>query len=363
MADGFKFEVVATADDARAGLLTTPHGTVKTPAFMPVATQAAVKLLAPDEFAAAGTSIVVANAYHLHLRPGENVVARQGGLHKFMSWPDAILTDSGGFQVHSLASRREVDDDGVTFSSHVDGRTIRLTPETMTRIQEELGADLAMALDYCTTYPTSREEAERAVRLTTAWARRCRQTHSSPRQRLLGIVQGATFEDLRTRSAAELVALDFFGYAIGGLSVGEDTTTTTSVARLTAALLPPAKIRYLMGVGRPDDLARAVRAGVDLFDCVVPTREGRHGTALGRAGRLNIRRSSMGDDGRPLEPGCSCYTCRRFSRAYLRHLFVAGEHLAARLVSLHNIHFIQTFLAELRRRILTGNVDVEAGSC
>ncbi len=319
---------------------------------MPVATQGAVKLLTPEELEAAGTRIVVANAYHLYVRPGVEVIAALGGLHRFMSWPRAILTDSGGFQIHSLAPLREVDDEGVTFRSHVDGQLLRLTPELATRIQENLGADLIMAFDYCTSHPTGREEAERAVALTTAWAARCRAEHGSPAQRLLGIVQGALYEDLRRRSAAELVAMDFFGYAIGGLSVGEEQAQTVEFARFTASLLPRDKIRYLMGVGRPEDISRAVAAGVDMFDCVVPTREGRHGTALVAAGRVNVRGSSCKNDGRPLEDGCGCYTCQRFSRAYLRHLFLAGEHLAGRLVSIHNVHFLHKLVSRLREEIL-----------
>jgi queuine tRNA-ribosyltransferase len=355
MPDSFSFEVEAAGPAGRAGLLTTPHGVVKTPAFMPVATQAAVKLLAPEELQAAGTSILVANAYHLYVRPGADVVAALGGLHRFMSWPGAILTDSGGFQIHSLAALRDVDDDGVTFRSHVDGQLLRLTPEVATDIQEQLGADLIMAFDYCTSYPTSRQEAEKAVALTTAWAARCREAHNSPAQRLLGIVQGALYKDLRERSAADLVAMDFFGYAAGGLSVGEEPAQTAEYAAFTASLLPPDRIRYLMGVGRPEDIAQAVAAGVDMFDCVVPTREGRHATALVAEGRANVRQSSYRDDERPLDEGCDCYTCRRFSRAYLRHLFLAGEHLAGRLVSLHNLHYLHRFVAGLREKILQEN--------
>jgi queuine tRNA-ribosyltransferase len=351
MTRDFSFAVEASQGRARAGLLTTPHGVVETPAFMPVATQAAVKLLTPDELEETGTRLMVANAYHLHLRPGEKVIAGLGGLHRFMAWPRALLTDSGGFQVHSLAPLREVDDDGVTFRSHVDGELLRLTPESATRIQEDLGADLIMAFDYCTSHPTSADELERAVTLTSTWAARCRAAHTSPSQRLLAIVQGGLSKPLRERSAAELRAMGFFGYAIGGLSVGEDPELTAEYADFTASLLPEDKIRYLMGVGRPEDIARAVASGIDLFDCVVPTREGRHGMALTSGGRLNVRQSSFIDDGRPLEEGCGCSTCRRYSRAYLRHLFGAGEHLAGRLVSLHNIYYLQRFVAGLRAEI------------
>lgn len=354
MTAAFAFNVVATSGRARAGVLTTPHGDVPTPAFMPVATQATVKMVTPEELAAAGTSILVANTYHLHLRPGEDAVAALGGLHRFMGWNRALLTDSGGFQVHSLSPLRKIDDDGVTFRSHLDGRELRLTPESATAIQETLGADLAMALDYCTSHPTTREEAERAVALTTAWARRCRDAHRSPTQRLLAIVQGALFEDLRERSARDLGALDFFGYAVGGLAVGEDAADTAACVRFTAPLLPEAKPRYLMGVGRPEDIASAVAAGIDLFDCVIPTREGRHGAALTAEGRVNVRQAAFSRDDAPLEAGCGCYTCRRFSRGYLRHLVMADESLGARLLSLHNIHYLQRHVADLRAGIVAG---------
>jgi queuine tRNA-ribosyltransferase len=355
MAESFSFEIEAARGRARAGVLTTPHGVVATPAFMPVATQAAVKLLTPDELDAAGTRILAANAYHLHLRPGEKVIAALGGLHEFMAWPRALLTDSGGFQIHSLAPLREVDEDGVTFRSHVDGELLRLTPELATRVQEDLGADLIMAFDYCTSYPAGADEVERAVALTSAWAARCRAAHDSPSQRLLAIVQGGLFKELRERSARELRDMDFFGYAVGGLSVGEDPALTAEYAGFTASLLPADKIRYLMGVGRPEDIARAVAAGVDLFDCVAPAREGRHGTAFTAEGRLNVRQSSCANDERPLEEDCGCYACRRFSRAYLRHLYGAGEQLAGRLVSLHNIHYVQRFMARLRAEIAAEN--------
>jgi queuine tRNA-ribosyltransferase len=353
MAPDFSFQIEATRGRARAGLLATPHGVVETPAFMPVATQAAVKLLTPDELEETGTRLIVANAYHLHLRPGEKVIAGLGGLHRFMAWPHALLTDSGGFQIHSLAPLRKVDDDGVTFRSHVDGELLRLTPESATRIQEDLGADLIMAFDYCTSHPASADEIERAVTLTSAWAARCRAAHASPAQRLLAIVQGGLSKPLRERSAAELRALDFFGYAVGGLSVGEAPELTAEYADFTASLLPDDKIRYLMGVGRPEDIARAVAYGIDLFDCVVPTREGRHGMALTSRGRFNVRQASFMDDERPLEEGCGCYACRRYSRAYLRHLFGAGEQLAGRLVSLHNVYYLQRFVAGLRAEIAT----------
>lgn len=352
MPAAFNFDVIARRGKARAGLLTTPHGVVPTPAFMPVATQAAVKHLTAEECAAAGTSIIVANTFHLHLRPGEDLIAARGGLHKFMGWEGALLTDSGGFQVYSLSTLREIDAEGVSFRSPVDGAPLRLTPESATHIQERLGADFAMAFDYCISLPATREEASRAMELTTAWARRCRDAHMSPSQRLLGIVQGATYEDLRAQSARELRDLDFFGYAIGGLAVGEDPAQTAALTRFTAPLLPAEKPRYLMGVGRPEDLAMAVAAGIDLFDCVIPTREGRHGGALTDAGRISVKQAPWRDDDGPIMPGCECYTCRRFSRAYLRHLFMAAEPLGARLLSLHNVNYIQSLIKKLREEII-----------
>jgi queuine tRNA-ribosyltransferase len=352
MPSPFEFRILAHKGAARAGILTTPHGVVPTPAFMPVATQATVKHLAPEEIAAAGTSILVANTFHLHLRPGEDLIAAQGGLHRFMGWERALLTDSGGFQVYSLSTLRKIDDDGVSFQSPVDGAALRLTPESATRIQETLGADFAMAFDYCVSLPATRAEARRGVDLTTAWARRCREAHRTESQRLLGIVQGATFDDLRARSARELVDLDFFGYAIGGLAVGEDPAETAAMTRFTAPLLPAGKLRYLMGVGRPEDLAMAVEAGIDLFDCVIPTREGRHGAALTAEGRVSVKQTAWREDSRPIMDGCDCYTCRRFSRAYLRHLFMSAEPLGARLLSLHNVHYLQDYLRGIRDRII-----------
>jgi len=351
MAD-FAFEIDAVSGGARAGRLITPHGVVPTPAFMPVATRGAVRAVAPDELAAAGTRIIVANTYHLHLRPGEDVVSSLGGIHQFMGWPGVILTDSGGFQVHSLGELRSIDDAGVTFKNHIDGAEVRLTPESAVQIQEKLGADLIMQLDYCTSYPTPRAEAEKAVEITTRWAGRSLSVRTREDQRLLGIVQGGLYEDLREKSAADLTAMDFFGYAVGGLSVGEDAEKMLAAANYTSRLLPDRKLRYLMGVGRPQDLPAAVARGYDLFDCVVPTREGRHGSILTRGGRLNIQRAEYARDGGPPDPECDCYTCRHFARGYLRHLYVAGEALADRLISVHNIAFTQRLMADVRTAII-----------
>ncbi|UCE28201.1 MAG: tRNA guanosine(34) transglycosylase Tgt [Candidatus Coatesbacteria bacterium] len=353
----FAFKIDAVSSGGRAGRLTTPRGVVSTPAFMPVASRGAVRAVAPDELAATGTRILVANTYHLHLRPGEDAVAALGGLHRFMGWPGAVLTDSGGFQVHSLGELRSIDDDGVTFKNYINGAEIRLTPEVAVHIQEKLGADLIMQLDYCTSYPTPREEAERAVEITTRWADRSMKAQKRGDQRLLAIVQGALYEDLREESAAGLVAMDFFGFAVGGLSVGEDSEKMLAAADFTAGLLPEQKLRYLMGVGRPQDLPAAVACGYDLFDCVVPTREGRHGSVLTRNGRLNIQRAEYGLDEGPPEPECDCYTCTHYSRGYLRHLYLAGEGLADRLISIHNITFTQRLMADMRTAIIEDRLD------
>ncbi len=356
MAD-FAFEIDAVSGGGRTGRLTTPHGVVPTPAFMPVASRGAVRAVAPDELAVTGTRILVANTYHLHLRPGEDVVATLGGLHRFMGWPGAILTDSGGFQVHSLGELRSVDDDGVTFKNHIDGAEVRLTPERAVLIQEKLGGDLIMQLDYCTSYPTPRGEAERAVEITTRWAERSVKAQKRDDQRLLAIVQGALYEDLRENSATDLVAMDFFGYGVGGLSVGEDPKKMLAVADFTAKLLPERKLRYLMGVGRPQDLPAAVARGYDLFDCVVPTREGRHGSVLTRNGRLNIQRAEYARDDGPPDRDCDCYTCCHYTRGYLRHLYLAGEALADRLISIHNIAFTQRLMGDVRTAITDDGLD------
>ncbi len=336
---------------ARTGRLTTAHGTVQTPAFMPVATQGTVKGLTPAQLRDAGAQIVLANAYHLCLRPGTALIHDLGGLHRFMGWDGPILTDSGGYQIFSLSTLRTVRDDGVEFRSHLDGSRITLTPEHAMQLQVELGVDIIMVLDECVPGQAGRAEVERAARRTIDWARRSRQTPIAAGQLLFGIVQGGPFSDLRAQQVRELVALDFPGYAVGGLSVGEERAVTMAVAAEAAAGLPVKRPRYLMGVGLPEDLIRFVGMGYDLFDCVLPTRNGRNGMLFTSAGRLNIRLARYARDPRPADPECACYTCRSFSRAYLRHLAASHEMLGAQLASLHNVHFYQQLMRDMREAI------------
>ena len=334
-----EFVVDASAGAARRATLTTAHGEVATPCFMPVGTLADVKLLEPRDLHEIGARIVLANTYHLWLRPGRETLVAAGGIHRFMAWDGPILTDSGGFQVFSLESRREIDEDGVTFRSHLDGSAHRFTPENVVAFQEDLGVDVAMALDQCVKLPSSREELEAAVARTTAWARRCAAARQhADRTLLFGIVQGGLDDELRARSAADLVALDLPGYAIGGLSVGETRAEMDRVARFTAALLPRDKPRYLMGVGTVRDLIAGIDRGIDLFDCVYPTRSGRHGRALTRAGaEFNLRNAANVRDFGPIDPDCDCRVCATYTKAYLAHLFRSGETLAQRLLSYHNV--------------------------
>ncbi|MDI3297694.1 MAG: tRNA guanosine(34) transglycosylase Tgt [Bacillota bacterium] len=339
---------------ARAGVLRTAHGEVPTPAFMPVGTMGAVRTLAPWEVEATGSRMLLANTYHLFLRPGGERVARAGGLHAFMGWEHAILTDSGGYQVMSLAPLRRIDEEGVTFRSHVDGSLQRLTPEVAVAVQELLGSDVAMVLDVCPPYGVSREELEEAVRLTSRWARVAKRVHGRRDQALFGIVQGGVDRELRRRSAAEVVELDFDGYALGGLSVGEPKELFLATLEEAVPWLPEERPRYLMGVGTPRDLVEGVRRGVDLFDCVEPARVARHGTAWTREGVLRLLNRRFADDFRPLDERCGCATCRRFSRSYLRHLLKVGESLGRRLLTLHNITFVQDVVARLRRDITEG---------
>jgi queuine tRNA-ribosyltransferase len=349
------FQLLATAGPARRGRLTLPHGVVETPAFMPVGTQGTVKGLSPEDLRGAGVQIVLANTYHLWVRPGHTLIERLGGLHRFMDWEGPILTDSGGYQVFSLAELRKVSEEGVRFRSPVDGQWRMLTPELAVEIQEALGVDIAMAFDECAEWPADRDRVRAARDRTTRWLRRCVSARVHPeRTALFGIVQGGTWEDLRREHAEELVAMDLDGYAIGGLSVGEPREEMFRIAAEVAPLLPASKPRYLMGVGYPVDLVDGVLAGVDLFDCVLPTRSARFGTAFTAAGRLVIKHARHREDPLPLDPGCSCYTCARFSRAYLRHLFTSNEMLGARLMTLHNVTFYQRLMARLR-------VAVEAG--
>ena len=339
---------------ARLGTLRTAHGDVATPAFMPVATQGTVKSMTPQDVRASGAEMLLANAYHLSLRPGAEVVERAGGLHAFMGWDGAILTDSGGYQVFSLHSLCKVSEDGVEFRSHLDGSRRRLTPESVVHTQEALGVDVAMVLDECAPASVDAAEARRAADLTLRWARRSLAAQRRPEQALFAIVQGGVYPDLREENACALAALDFPGYAVGGLSVGEDPRLTHEVAAHTVRFLPAAAPRYFMGVGTPEQLVRYVALGFDLFDCVIPTRNARNGTLFCRAGKINIRRAQYAADPRPVEDDCPCYACRRFSRAYLRHLAVAGELLSARLNTLHNLYFYQRLMRDMRDALAAG---------
>jgi len=349
----FSFSLVAEDGAARAGRMTTAHGTVDTPAFMPVGTAGAVKAVTPEELVACGAQIVLANTYHLDLRPGHEVVRALGGLHRFMHWDGPILTDSGGFQAFSMEALRRLDEEGVHFKSHLDGSLHLLTPESSMDVQAALGSDVAMVLDECPPLPSPREAVEQAVERTARWAERSRAAYAGPGA-VFGIVQGGGFEDLRARSAQALVAMDFHGYAIGGVSVGEPPEAIAAVAAVTAAMLPRAKPRYLMGVGRPEDLVEAVAGGVDLFDCVMPTRNARNGTLFTSRGKVNIKREENRTDPGPLDPDCPCETCRNYSRAYLRHLYVSGEILAARLHTIHNLTFYLGLMRRMREAIAEG---------
>lgn len=336
---------------ARLGCLHTPHGAVETPVFMPVGTQATVKAMAPNELEAMGARILLSNTYHLYLRPGADLVAQAGGLHGFMAWNGPILTDSGGFQVFSLGDLRKIREEGVDFRSHIDGSKHLFTPESVMQVEQLLGADIAMAFDECIPYPATYEYAQAATERTTRWAKRCKAAHTREDQSLFGIVQGGMYKDLRTASARDLVELDFPGYAIGGLSVGEDKPLMYEILDHTTPLLPDNKPRYLMGVGSPDCLVEGVLRGVDMFDCVLPTRIGRNGTVFTSSGKLVIRNAKYKSDMGPLDPYCDCYACRTFSRAYIRHLFMAGEILGARLATTHNLHFLISLMAKLRLAI------------
>jgi len=352
----FSFRLLAADGGARAGRLATAHGEVATPAFMPVGTQATVKAVTPEDLRACGAEILLCNTYHLYLRPGHELIRELGGLHRFMHWDGPILTDSGGFQVFSLSSLRRIDEEGVRFRSHLDGSAHALTPEKSMEIQAALGSDVAMVLDECPPLPSSREEVEEAVRRTTAWAARSLEAYRGPGVPF-GIVQGGTYADLRERSARDLMTLGFPGYAIGGVSVGEPPEAIATVARTTAALLPEDRPRYLMGVGRPQDLVEAVAGGCDLFDCVMPTRNARNGALFTSEGRINIKREQYRRDERPLDPACSCETCRHYSRAYLRHLYVSNEILASRLHTVHNLAYYLGLMSRMREAIAEGRFE------
>ena len=337
---------------ARAGRLHTPHGVFETPMFMPVGTQATVKAVSPEELKEMGAQVILSNTYHLYLRPGVDLVAEAGGLHKFMSWDRGILTDSGGFQVFSLSPLRKITEEGAVFRSHIDGSTQFLSPEIATQAQMDLGADIIMAFDECIPYPAEHDYAKQSTERTTRWAERCLKAHHKRGQALFGIVQGGMYKDLRASSAKELAALDFPGYGIGGLSVGEPKELMYEMLGHTTHLLPENKPRYLMGVGTPDCLAEAVGLGIDMFDCVFPTRVARNGTAMVKSGKLVVRNLPYARDFAPIEEGCQCYTCRHYSRAYLRHLLKAEEIFALRLMSIHNLYFLLNFTREMRRAIL-----------
>ena len=350
------FSVERTDSLVRQGTLQLPNGTVHTPCFMPVGTQGSVKTLTPAEVAETGAEIIVCNTYHLYLRPGHSRIRAAGGLSKFMGWNRPILTDSGGFQVYSLAALTRVTDDGAEFQSHIDGSRHLFTPELVVEIQEALGSDIAMCLDECPPYPVNRPVAEAAVARTSLWADRCGAARQ-PGTNLFGIVQGATYPDLREQSAKSLTKLDLPGYAIGGLCLGEPSEVTYDMVARVAALLPTDRPRYLMGAGYPEDIIAAVRLGVDMFDCVLPTRNGRTGTAFISEGRVAIRNSRHADDQGALDPACDCYTCRSFSRAYLRHLFVVGEALGPKLLTLHNVWFFQRLMSGIRTAIEQGGFE------
>lgn len=346
---------------ARLGRVITAHGEIDTPCFMPVGTQASVKTLSPRELDECGAQIILSNAYHLLLRPGTEVIRKAGGLHKFMSWEKPVLTDSGGYQIFSLALLRKVSDNGVEFQSHIDGLKHIITPEECVRIQNDLGSDIMMPLDECVHYPCSKDHAEVAMKRTIDWARRSRQAHAVTgsmrkdkgmhEQLLFGIAQGATYEDLRKECINVLTDLDFDGFAIGGVSVGEPKNLRYNIVELCAGALPGNLPRYLMGVGLPQDIIEAVGSGVDMFDCVVPTRYGRNGTAFTSTGKMTVRNAPYIEDFSPLDSACDCYTCRNFSRAYLRHLFNTGEILGLRLVSLHNVHFFLSLMRSVREAV------------
>ena len=349
------FELRARDGAARRGRLATAHGTAETPAFMPVGTAGTVKAMLPDQVRETGAEIVLGNTYHLMLRPGAERVAKLGGLHKFMDWPGPILTDSGGFQVMSLGQLRKLDQRGVVFRSHIDGAEISLTPERSIEIQFLLDADISMVLDECTTWPVERREAEKSMRLSLGWAERSKKAFRARQgYALFGIVQGSVFDELRAESAKGLVGIGFDGYAVGGLAVGEGQAEMFRTLDATMPLLPDARPRYLMGVGRPDDILGAVARGIDMFDCVLPTRMGRTGKAFTRRGEVNMRNARHAEDPRPIEEGCACTACRRFSRAYIHHLFKAGEMLGPMLLTRHNLQHYQDLMRGIRDAIAAG---------
>jgi len=353
-----KFELLARDGEARAGALAFQRGTVDTPAFMPVGTYGTVKAMTPEELESLGAQIVLGNTFHLMLRPGTEVVQSHGGLHKFMHWDKPILTDSGGFQVWSLAARRKISEDGVRFQSPVDGSQVYLSPEKSMQVQHDLGSDIVMIFDECTPYPASREDARASMELSLRWAGRSREAHGDHSAALFGIVQGGMYPELRAESLAGLVEIGFDGYALGGLSVGESMEERHAVLDAVMSSMPVDKPRYLMGVGTPEDIVEAVRRGVDMFDCVLPTRNARNGHLFTRFGAVRIRNARYKDDQRPIDEECGCYTCRHYSRAYLRHLEQCKEILGSRLNTIHNLHYYLGLMMDLRKAIAGGDLDV-----
>jgi queuine tRNA-ribosyltransferase len=355
---GFSFELLHKEIDTRArlGMMTTHHGKVQTPAFIPVGTQAAVKTLSPEEVRGAGGEIVLANTYHLYLRPGHDLIREMGGLHAFMNWDGPILTDSGGFQVFSHSELRKIREEGVTFQSHIDGSSHHITPELAIEIQESLGADIIMAFDECTPYPVTREYARESMEMTLRWAERCRRHQSRTDQALFGIIQGGMYPDLRRECTEKLVEVGFEGYAVGGLSVGETKPLMYEMVEASVRFMPEEKPRYLMGVGKPEDLIEGVIRGIDFFDCVMPTRNARNGFLFTKYGRLVIKNAAHTREKGPIDPECGCYTCRHYSRAYLRHLFMSGEILALRLNTIHNLTFYLDLMAQIREAIEKGRL-------
>ena len=350
----FQFNITAREGRARCGVFNTPHGELITPVFAPVGTQATVKAVTPAQLEELGATLVLANTYHLYLRPGASIVEEMGGLHTFMNWKRPMLTDSGGFQVFSLSKTRKIDENGVTFKSHVDGSMHRFTPEKSIEVQQKLGADIIMAFDECTP-PYDRDYNQRALERTHQWAERCLRAKTRPSQALFGIVQGGIFPDLRQKSARFIRSLNFPGHAIGGLSVGETKKEMHAIIEVVNEILPEDKPRYLMGVGSPEDLINGILRGIDIFDCVLPTRLARHQAAMTMTGRINLMNAVHSSDKRPIDKACRCYTCQNFSRAYLRHLIVTKEILASTLISIHNIFTLQELVLQVRQAIQEGN--------
>lgn len=354
MSQAIRYELIKTDKQtgARLGIVHTPHGSFETPAFMPVGTQATVKTMSPEEVKGMGAGIILSNTYHLWLRPGHEIIREAGGLHKFMNWDRAILTDSGGFQVFSLSDIRRIEEEGVHFRNHLNGDKLFLSPEKSMEIQNALGSDIMMAFDECPPFPATYEYMKNSVERTSRWAERCLKAHARPEdQGLFGIVQGGEFEELRKQSAKDLVSLDFPGYAIGGLSVGEPKDIMNRMLEYTTPLLPTNKPRYLMGVGSPDSLIDGAIRGVDMFDCVLPTRIARNGTCMTSQGRLVVKNAKFAHDFGPLDPNCDCYTCKNYSRAYIRHLIKADETFGIRLTSYHNLYFLQDLMRQVRQAI------------